>query len=191
MRRRWSLGRLALLSGVGLVTAAAALIAAVGLNDKLAPADAIVVLGNTVAPDGQPSARLRARLDCALVAWRAKLAPLLLVTGAVGKEGFDEAVVMADYLAANGVPRAAILLDSAGVNTAASAANVARMAKARRFTKVIVATQYFHVARSRLALERAGLTVAGHVHAEYFELRDLYSLAREVLGVVAHYAGTK
>lgn len=191
MRRRRFRWGIALVSGAALYAAAAAGIGAVGLNDTLAPADVIVVLGNTVAPNGQPSARLRARLDCALGAWRGKFAPLLLVSGGIGKEGFDEAVVMADYLAANGVPRAAILIDSAGIDTAATAVNVARMAASRRFTTVIVATQYFHVPRSRLALERAGLIVTGQVHANFFELRDLYSLAREVIGVGAYYVGAK
>lgn len=167
---------------MALYLAAMALIALAGLRDQLASADAIVVLGNTVAADGQPSARLRARLDCALDAWRGKFAPLIVVSGGVGKEGFDEAVVMADYLAAHGVPRAAILVDSAGVDTAATAANVARMAAMHHIASVIVATQYFHVPRSRLALERAGVRVAGSVHANYFEARDLYSLAREVIG---------
>lgn len=191
MRRRRFRWGIALVSGAALYAAAAAGIGAVGLNDTLAPADVIVVLGNTVAPNGQPSPRLRARLDCALLAWRGKFAPLLLVSGGIGKEGFDEAVVMADYLAANGVPRAAILIDSAGIDTAATAVNVARMAASRRFTTVIVATQYFHVPRSRLALERAGLIVTGQVHAKFFELRDLYSLAREVIGVGAYYVGAK
>lgn len=172
---------------LALYAGAAAAIAVDGLRDHLANADAIVVLGNTVAADGRPSPRLRGRLDCALDAWRRKLAPLLIVSGGVGKEGFDEAQVMAAYLAAQGVPADAIIIDSLGVDTAATAASVARIAHARRLGSVLVATQYFHVARTSLALERAGVTVAGHVHAAYAEPRDLYSLAREVIGLAAYY----
>lgn len=171
--------------------AAAAAIAVAGLRDRLAPADAIVILGNTVAADGQPSPRLRARLDCALEAYRLKLAPWMIVTGGVGKEGYDEAAVMARYLAERGVPATAILVDSAGIDTAASAANVARIARERKFKSVLVATQYFHVPRTSLALTRAGVPVAGSVHARYFEARDLYSLAREVIGFAAYFAGLK
>ena len=168
--------------------AAAAAIAIAGLRDQRVAADAIVVLGNTVMPDGQPSPRLRARLDCALDAYRQKLAPTLIVTGGFGKEGHDEAAVMAHYLVAHGVPAAALLLDSAGNDTAASAINVARIASAHHIKSVLVATQYFHVARTSLAFTRAGLPVAGHVHARYAELRDLYSLAREVAGYGAYLA---
>jgi vancomycin permeability regulator SanA len=170
---------------------AAAAIALSGLNDQLAHADAIVVLGNTVAPDGTPSPRLRARLDCALDAYQQKLAPLLIVTGGVGKEGFDEAAVMADYLVQHGVPRAAVLIDSAGNDTAASAVNVARIARARKLNSVLVASQYFHLPRASLAFARAGVPVAGHIHARYFEARDLYSLAREVIGLGAYFLGLK
>jgi vancomycin permeability regulator SanA len=180
-----------LLLPVAVFLGAAALIAAIGVQDQLAPAAAIVVLGNTVGPDGQPSPRLRARLDCALDAWQQKLAPLLIVTGGTGKEGFDEAAVMARYLVEHGVPAAAVLVDSAGNDTAASAANVARIAREHKLGSVLIATQYFHIARTRLAFERAGLPVSGHIHARYAEWRDVYSLAREVIGYAAYYAGHK
>ena len=171
--------------------AAAAAIAVAGLRDHLLPADAIVVLGNTVMPDGQPSPRLRARLDCALVAYRQKLAPLLIVTGGTGKEGYDEAAVMARYLVEHGVPAGAVLQDGAGNDTAASAINVARIANEKRLKSVLLASQYFHLPRASVAFERAGVPVAGTIHASYFEARDLYSLAREVIGLGAYLAGLK
>ena len=46
----------------------------------------------------------------------------------------------------------------------------------------MVVSQYFHVPRMRLALERAGVTPVYSAHAQYFELRDVYSIAREVVG---------
>lgn len=186
--RTWKI--VALVSLMGYLLAAAG-IAAYGLRDRLVPADAIVVLGNTVAPDGQPSPRLRARLDCALDAWRLKLAPWVIVSGGVGAEGFDEAAVMARYLVQHGVPAAAILVDSAGNDTAASAVNVARIASEKKFTSVLLASQYFHLARAAVAFERAGVPVAGTVHARYAEARDLYSLAREVPGFAAYLTGLK
>ena len=84
--RRW---KIVLLAPFMCFLAAAAAIALAGLRDQMVPADAIVILGNTVAADGQPSPRLRARLDCALEAYRRKLAPWMIVTGGVGKEGKD------------------------------------------------------------------------------------------------------
>lgn len=185
------IGKFILLTPVIAFVACAIAITVVGLNDRLRPADAIVVLGNTVMADGQPSPRLKARLDGALDAYRQKLAPLLIVSGGVGKEGFDEAAVMAQYLVGHGVPPTAVLLDSAGNDTAASAANVDLIARDRNLTSVLVASQYFHLPRASLALTRAGVPVAGTIHARYFEARDVYSLAREVIGFAAYFIGLK
>jgi len=178
-----------LIAALGCYLLAAGAISVSGLIDHVAPADAIVVLGTTVERDGTPSARLQARLDGALKVYRQGAAPLIIVSGGLGVEGYDEAAVMAGYLTGHGVPASAVLRDSAGNNTSATARNVARVARERNLNSVVVATQYFHVPRARFALERAGVPVAGTVHAEYFELRDLYSIAREVVAFSAYYAG--
>ncbi len=171
------------LLGCGLVVAA-------GSNDKLAEADVIVVPGNTVAPDGTPSPRLQARLDAALALYRDHRATFIFVSGGLGKEGFDEAVVMAAYLARQGVPAAAIVIDSQGLDTKATATNAAAFMRAKGLQTALVATQYFHVPRTKLALERAGVRVVGHSHARYAELRDFYSIPREVVGYVAYFLTT-
>jgi hypothetical protein len=44
-----------------------------GTTDDLQPVDVGVVFGNTVTPGGQPSARLRARLDRAIVLYQERL----------------------------------------------------------------------------------------------------------------------
>lgn len=161
---------------------------ATGLSDTFTNGDVIVVPGNAVTPQGQPSPRLRARLDVALNLYRQQRAPLIFVSGGTGKEGVDEATAMAAYLMTNGVPPAAIVKDSAGINTFATAKNCAAFLRNRGLKSAIVATQFFHVARTRLALERNGVVVTGAVHARYFELRDGYSLVREVLGYAAYFA---
>jgi uncharacterized SAM-binding protein YcdF (DUF218 family) len=40
-------------------------------------------------------------------------------------------------------------------------------------------SQFFHVPRAKLAMRRAGLRVGG-VHADYYEPRDAWGLAREL-----------
>jgi uncharacterized SAM-binding protein YcdF (DUF218 family) len=166
------------------------LIVADGCNDKLAKADVIVVPGNTVAPDGTPSPRLQARLDAALALYRDHRATFIFVSGGLGKEGFDEAVAMAAYLARQGVPAAAIVIDSQGLDTKATARNAAAFMQAKGLQTALVATQYFHVPRTKLALERAGVRVVGHSHARYVELRDIYSIPREVVGYAAYFLTT-
>src|SRR5580704_13458675 len=76
-----------------------------GLCDDLGKADVGLVLGSKVESDGTPSARLRARLDRTLELYRAGYFPAVIVSGGIGKEGYDEAAVMRDYLVARGVPR--------------------------------------------------------------------------------------
>ena len=169
-----------------LLLASAAIVAA-GLDDHIAPADMIVVPGNTVAPDGTPSPRLQARLDVALQQFRNRQAPRIFVSGGTGKEGFDEAAAMAGYLKRQGVPAAAIIEDNQGRTTEATARNAAAYLQAHGLTTAMVATQYFHVPRFRLALERAGVTVSAQVHARYGELRDLYSTPREAIGYAVYY----
>ncbi|MGK5009975.1 YdcF family protein [Janthinobacterium sp. MDB2-8] len=174
-------------STVGIFLLATTALVLTGINDKLAPADVIVVPGNTIMPDGTPSPRLQARLDVALKQFQAHRAPRILVSGATGKEGFDEAASMARYLQSRGVASSAIIEDNQGWTTDATARNAAALMRAHGWKTAMVATQYFHVPRFRLALERAGIAVSGQVHAPYFELRDLYSVPRETVGYAVYF----
>lgn len=171
---RWLIGAFAV--PVILLLAGTALI----VVDDLGTADVAVVLGSKVELDGKPSARLRARLDRTLEIYRQNLCPWIITSGGVGKEGFDEAAVMRDYLAANGVPRDRILVDSLGINTA-------RLAREHGFRAVIVVSQYFHLPRSELALRRNGFSTVHTAHARWFEWRDVYSSVREAVGYVVYW----
>ena len=167
-------------------TLAAALIVADGLTDDVHAADVAIVPGNTVGKDGRPSARLRARLDQTVSLYRQGLFPNVIVSGGVGSEGFDEAEVMKRYLVENGVPASHIYVDSGGATTYLTARNAARMMGENGWRSAIVVSQYFHVPRMRLAVKRSGVTPVFSAHARYFELRDVYSIAREVAGYGAY-----
>ena len=175
---------LALLSASFLV--AALLVAADGLRDEIHPADVAIVPGNTVERDGQPSARLRARLDKALALYRDGMFGHVIVSGGVGAEGFDEAEVMKRYLVSRGVPEERVIADGGGTTTYRTARNAAEVMRRNGWGSALVVSQYFHIARTRLAVERYGVKPVYSAHAEYFELRDLYSLAREVIGYGAY-----
>lgn len=170
---------------VAYVTANGALVA-VGLSDHVARADLALVLGSKVAPDGTLSRRLQARLDEALRLHRQGLFGMIVVSGAVGQEGRDEAAAMKGYLVAQGVPADSVIADSAGVNTYASARNVKAILAERGLRSVLVISQYFHVPRSRLALARFGIAPLYWSHARHFEWRDLYSIPRELVGLVRY-----
>lgn len=170
------------LSGGLLLLAATVVLVIDGLCDEPGAADVAIVLGNKVELDGKPSARLRARLDRTVELYREQKCPWIITSGGVGKEGFDEAVVMRDYLVAAGVPRDRILVDSLGLTTGATAANAAMLAKTHGFHSALVVSQYFHMPRCRLALQRAGFAPVYTAHARYFEWRDVYSSLREAVG---------
>lgn len=74
--------------------------------------------------------------------------------------------------------------DGHGFNTDATASNAAAAMKQRGFRTALAVSQFFHVPRLRVLLERQGVDVVGSAHARYFEVRDAYSLAREVVAMV-------
>lgn len=176
---------------IAALLVAAAALALQGINDEIHEADVAVVLGNTVNPDGTPSRRLAARLDMALELYHRGVFKNVIVSGGLGREGFDEAVVMKDYLVRRGVKQDHITVDSLGLTTAATARNVAAITKEHHWSGVLVISQYFHIPRCRLAFSQAGVNPIYTAHARYFELRDLYSIFREVIGYAAYLAGVR
>lgn len=153
-----------------------------GLSDEINTADVAIVLGSKVEESGLPSARLRARLDKAIELYRQGLFPHVIVSGGVGSEGFDEAAVMKSYLVEQGVPENRIYIDSQGMTTHLTARNAAQLMKQNGWRSALVISQYFHISRTKLALRRYGVAPVFSAHAEFFEMRDLYSIAREVFG---------
>ena len=179
--------RLAVAGGATALLLAALGISAAGMTDDLRPADVGVVLGSKVELNGQPSSRLAARLERGASLYAQGVFKHVIVSGGTGVEGFDEAAVMRDYLVKRGVPSSAIIVDSDGTTTDATARNCAKVMERRGFKRVTVVTQYFHVPRTRLALRRHGMTDIGSAHAHFFEPRDLYSIAREVAALPAYF----
>ncbi|MHA3771506.1 YdcF family protein [Verrucomicrobiota bacterium sgz303538] len=177
---------IALLAGAAVLAIAVGALVWDGLSDEIGTADLGLVLGNTVYPDGTPSPRLAARLDRALELYRQGTFPLILVSGARGKEGHDEASVMRDYLVSRGVPSTHVLVDSAGYTTFATAKNTHTLMNQRQLRSVLVVSQYFHVPRAKLALMRFGIPTVYSAHARFFEARDLYSIPRELVGFLRY-----
>jgi len=157
-----------------------------GVTDELTPADIGVVFGNTVTPDGLPSARLRARLDRAIVLYHQRLIAYLVVSGGIGQEGVDEASVMQQYLVQHGIPAERIYVDHHGLDTHLTAGYTASLMRVQHWHRAMVITQYFHITRAKLALRQVGVGTVTGAHAEYVELRDLYATTREVLGLAAY-----
>ena len=153
-----------------------------GLHDEVKKADVILILGNKVEENGQPSERLKSRLDKGFQLYQKGYASKVVVSGGLGKEGFEEAEVMAEYLEKLGIPAGHIFVDKQGFDTYGSAKNLAKIMREERFQSVIFVSQYYHMSRIRLALNRVGIEKAFDVHADIAEWRDLYSIPREFFG---------
>ncbi|MCM3745856.1 YdcF family protein [Paenibacillus pasadenensis] len=150
-----------------------------GLNDELKPVDAAVVLGNKVEDDGQPSERLKARLDRTVELYVKGYFALIIVSGGIGKEGFDEAKVMKSYLLAKGIPEQNIKEDNNGYNSYRTAQNASKMMHELGLNSAMIITQYFHVSRTKLAFRKSDIQKVYAAHAKIFEFRDIYSIIRE------------
>ena len=151
-----------------------------GLIDKTGQADVAIVLGSKVETSGLPSDRLSARLDKAIKLREEGLFSYIIVSGGIGKEGFDEAVVMKKYLIEHHVPAEAVIVDNAGINTRATAVKAAQIMNEKNMQSALVISQYFHISRVKLALRRQGIAKVYSAHAIFWESRDVYSTGREV-----------
>lgn len=182
--RRYVLRAGALLIAWGLVHVA--VLAGDGCSDDGRAADVAVVLGNHVTPAGEPSRRLQLRLDRAHELWRAGLVPRIIVSGGQDPGSPHEAEVMKRYLVARGVPPERIVEDRGGVNTHATARFVAADLRARGERSAIAVSQWYHVTRTKLALRRFGVDATGAHAVVEPELRDPWSILREVVGFYAY-----
>jgi vancomycin permeability regulator SanA len=156
-----------------------------GLRDEVVPCDVVVILGNQVHKNGQLSERLKARVDKGLEWYQKGLCQQILVSGGLGKEGHYEGDAMAAYLRQQGVPSAVILIDNKGNNTHATALNAKALFSNQAAITII--SQYYHISRTRLAFQNLGFTSIYGVHADYFELRDFYSIFREFFGYYKYW----
>lgn len=150
-----------------------------GFNDELEVCDVAVVLGNKVELNGKPSKRLQGRLDKAAELYENNYFVYVIVSGGTGKEGFDEAVVMREYLIEKGIPDDKILLDSNGYNSYMTAKNTKLIMDEMEFDSVMIITQFYHISRTKLAFEKMGIENIYSAHASYLEVRDIYSVVRE------------
>ena len=161
-------------------------VAIAGLHDNLHAADLAVVLGSKVDRDGHPSSGLAARLDHAITLYQAGYFKQVLVSGGHGREGYDEAAIMRQYLETHGIPSTAIFEDDDGYTTWMTARNSARIMEQHHLKSALVISEYFHMPRCRLAFAKFGISPVYASHASFWSIRNLYSLPREVAGLVEY-----
>ena len=152
-------------SVVGLVLFAAGLVYTVALaavlvasqHDQRRPVDVIVVLG-AAQYNGRPSPVLRARLDHAITLYREGYAPLIVVTGGVGRgDTTSEASVGQRYLVRHEVPLEDVVVQPVGRSTRTSMTAVGGWLRDRGLRRVLLVSDPFHMFRLRLEARRIRL----------------------------------
>jgi uncharacterized SAM-binding protein YcdF (DUF218 family) len=148
---------LAVLAGVIVYTISLVMVLVVSQQDERRPVDAIVVLG-AAQYNGRPSPVFRARLNHALSLYREELAPLVVVTGGVGRgDTTSEAIVGQRYLVSHGIPEGAVVAQGEGRTTMASMSAVTAWLHARGLRRVLLVSDPFHMFRLRLEARRTAL----------------------------------
>jgi uncharacterized SAM-binding protein YcdF (DUF218 family) len=148
---------LLLVAAVMIYTVALAMVLVVSQQDQRRLVDAIVVLG-AAQYNGRPSPVLRARLDHALALYRDGMAPLIVVTGGVGRgDTTSEAAVGRRYLVTHGVPDTAVAVQGEARTTKASMSLVATWLRAQGRGRVLLVSDPFHMFRLRLEARRTAL----------------------------------
>ena len=138
-------------------TSSLVMVLVVSQQDQRRPVDAIVVLG-AAQYNGRPSPVLRARLDHALALYREGLAPIVVVTGGVGRgDTVSEAAVGERYLVAHGVPPGAAAAAGEARTTSASMTALAAWLRPRGMRRVLLVSDPFHMFRLRLEARRTAL----------------------------------
>lgn len=126
-------------------------------QDQRQRADVIVVLG-AAQYNGKPSPVLRARLDHAIILYRAGLAPKIVVTGGIGEgDRVSEAAVGQSYLVLNRVRESDIVVRPEGRSTGASMASVAQWLGERSLHRALLVSDPFHSLRLRLEAHRVSI----------------------------------
>jgi uncharacterized SAM-binding protein YcdF (DUF218 family) len=145
-------------------------------------ADAIVVLGCRMPPDGKPGGALVRRVEHAAALWYGGAAPLLLLSGG-GERSRSEAEAMRALALAAGIPAEAILLEERSRNTLENARFSAEILEARRLGRVVVVSEAYHLFRARLLFRAAGLRVVASSAPPVRLRRDLLMYLRETVAL--------
>jgi SanA protein len=158
----------ALLAAVGLVIAAVAIPNLLVWHGGDAPvtndparvphAQAALVLGAQVKPDGSPSAMLIDRIRAGEDLYRAGRVDKLLLSGDHSRADYDEVGTMRRIMLADGIPAGDIFTDHAGFDTWDSAQRAKRVFDV---SSAVVVTQRFHMARALYDARHAGLEATG------------------------------
>jgi uncharacterized SAM-binding protein YcdF (DUF218 family) len=130
-----------------------------GSHDQTQPADAIVVLGARVQPDGEAGPDLRSRTLHGVRLFQRGMAPFLICTGGYKNDRLSAASVARDLAVAQGVPSEKVLLADGAMTTQEDAISTQDLLARRGLQTAILVSHPLHLERARILFEGQGITV--------------------------------
>ena len=159
-----------------------------GARDRAQQADAIVILGALVQPDGQPGPDLTERTLHGVRLFQRGLAPYVICTGGYTGDRLSAAAVACDLAASQGVPAEKALRAEGSMTTLEDAVSVRDLMLSRGWQTAILVSHPLHLERARIFFEGESLTV--YPSPTNTELSNIdwetraWLTAREAVGIV-------
>lgn len=150
---------LLLLAGMAAFLALVWQINHTGARDRAQPADAIVILGARVEPDGQPGPDLRSRTLHGVRLFQRGLAPYLVCTGGYRDDRLSAASVACDLAISQGMPADKTLLADGAMTTQEDAISARNLLANHGLQTAILVSHPLHLERARILFEGQGITV--------------------------------
>lgn len=151
-------------------------------------ADAIVVLGASVRPDGMPSGILQDRLDDGIALYFAGAAPTIIMSGDNGTESYNECWAMKQYAISQGVPSEDVFCDHAGFSTYETMYRARHVFGAER---IVVATQTYHLYRALYDAQGVGMEAIGvpsdygeYANQSWYDIREVFARTKDFFQVL-------
>ncbi len=144
---------------INKTTLADRLIAPLLVDDSSAQADAIVVLGGGVIGDCEPNINSLRRTIHGARLFRAKRAPLLVMTGGAASEGCPVAAAMMGFAGELGVPDEKMVVESKSRSTKENGELTAPLLRAQGASRILLVTDRLHMLRAKGVFEHHGFTV--------------------------------
>ncbi|MBC8059486.1 MAG: YdcF family protein [Clostridiaceae bacterium] len=149
-------------------------------DSKVPKAQALIILGAFVSPQGQVSDILKDRLDTALEILKNNKELKIIVTGDHGNTNYDEVNTMRIYLENKGIDPERIYMDHAGFSTYDS---IYRAKAIFDVKSAIIVTQAYHLDRAIYLARQKGIETYG-VAADKHKYRAIIKYeARERLAI--------
>ena len=118
--------------------------------------DAIVVLGAAVWANETPSPTLMRRTKHAIELYHRGAAPLLVLSGGLGKHPPSEAEAMARLCRAANVPQSALLLEDRSTSTIENATFSLRFLPNGKDARILVVSDRYHLPRAAMIFRKLG-----------------------------------